>query len=416
MDNTSVLKMNNRTNRVSCIFSAYVVIIPVIQYYKSPFSFFNLATFFALIFGLCFALYSCSSTTKKAFVIKMEHSTILLYILFLWINVVITSYLYSYNISWQNLSTVLRATIIIVGLVIFGSDFFDLSKARKALMYLVLISSILIIFQNVVYIFTGNRIVFIVKNLLSNSGYGENVLRFSGIYMEPAHFAQSATIYLIISLFIPGSKQFRLTRVHIIIIAGIILSGSGQGYLYLTVFILFSIGYYLYITKATKERVLKVLFVVLFLSVLIAIVLNLSIVKLGLSRLYSDDGSIGGVALAGRTWTNDKFSQLPEIQKWTGVGYGHLHLVTTGYVNGMYSSLMQCGYPSLFFLYYIFYKSLFKMKITNRIITVLFIGLTSYAGVTEPTILSLFVLFAYANYEQLASKGQAKDSNPLGVD
>ncbi len=414
MDNASALKMNNKTNRISSMYSAYIATIPIIQYYKSPLSFFNLATFFALMFGLCFVLYSCYSTTKKTFVIRMEHSTLLLYVLFLWINVVITSYLYSYNSSWQNLSPVFRATIIVVGLVIFGSEFFDISKARKALMYLVLISSILIIFQNVVYILTGNRLVFIVKNLLSESGYGENVLRFSGIYMEPAHFAQSATLYLIISLFIPGSKQFRLTRVHIIIIAGILLSGSGQGYLYLAAIILFSIGYYLYITKATKERILKVFVGVILLLVVIAIVLNLSIVKFGLSRLYSDDGSIGGQALAGRTWTNDKFLQFSDIQKWTGVGYGQLHLVTTEYVNGMYSNLMQCGYPSLFFLYFVFYKSFFKMKITNRIITVFFIVLTSYAAVTEPTILSMYVLFAYANYEQLASKGQAKENNPLG--
>ena len=71
------------------------------------------------------------------------------------------------------------------------------------------------------------------------------------------------------------------------------------------------------------------------------------------SRIVSEDGDgrlgyWGGQALSGRTYTNEMFNDLSDVQKFWGVGFGHGSDVLGNYYRNSWTShLVACGYLSI---------------------------------------------------------------------
>lgn len=382
------------------IFSWYVALIPILIYYRSPLQAFNLATFLALLFGSVFFF---RSIVKQRIKFKLSHSFVLIYFVFLLSNVLVTSTLYSYSYNWQNFSSLVRTVIIISCIFLIGYEHFKLEEALKCLSGVLSVSAVLIVFQTVLRFFTGQSIKFVLASALAETGYGraEAGTRFSGLYMEPSHYAQSAVIYLLISVLIQNGTRIKISKTQLLVMIGVIFSGSGQGYAYLVIIWIVWFVYYLFITKATMNKIVKSILVVASLGVCIIFVLRIDTVQYALSRIIASDGTIGGRALAGRTWTNSKFAELSPLQKWIGVGYGQIGNITGGYVNSLYSHLIQCGYISLPFLYSIFIPPILRKKPINSILAIMIIVMTFFTSIGESVHLCFCLLFIYSDYADL---------------
>lgn len=339
--------MNIRLTKTSVckLFSAYVVLIPILQYYNSPIPAFNLATLLAMLFGVFFFVFRLK---EKAVIRKKSfQAPAWIYILFITGNVIITSFLYRYEFSWDNNKAYVRLFVLFLTIIVLGNRYFNFDYALKALERILTISGIAIII-NVIF-FTAFHADFklVIRPLLSDTISVGTSIRSGGMYMEPAHYAQSAILYLICYIFSDKKRLFLSKKSFYMIIAGILFSTSGQGYAMLAFVYAVWLVYSTFISNSSMQKKILVVGSVLAVAIAIVLMYHLSFVQYAVSRIIDDEGNIGGRALSGRTWTNYKFYLLPDIQRYFGVGFGHIKQVTSGYVNSMYSYLIQCGYPSL---------------------------------------------------------------------
>lgn len=222
--------------------------------------------------------------------------------------------------------------------------------------------------------------------------------------MEPAHYAQSALIYLSTFLF-DTKKSYKLSKTaFVIILFGVIASGSGQGYALTAV--LFGIWFlnHLRITKLSVQKLFRLTGAALALGVVCLISLRIPFVQHAVSRFIGPDGSLGGQALAGRTYTNIIFQQLSPKEKIYGIGFGHLSDLTSGYANSLYAHLIQCGYLSLGVLVFIFLYLLIKGKPRTKAFSILYALMVCFASVATPMSLCFFLLFMLFDNEGSGEK------------
>lgn len=395
MDNTSVLKMNKRTNRVSCIFSAYVVIIPVIQYYKSPLSIFNLATFLAIAFFIVFAFLSVSKRQ-----LGMNKETHLrparIYVVYITLNVIITTFYYDRGLNWDNINAYCRMLLLFVALLLMGYRHFDKTMALKVLEIVLIINSLLIIIQMLFRYVLSVGISFSIPQLLTEANYGKMYDRFSGFYMEPAHFSQSAVLYLCLTIFDDNFKNNHVRPwKQLLVIVGIVLSGSGQGY-----FILLAM-YFMWLLFSFRKktisgnRLIFALFSIIVALIAIVLLSKVEFVRNAVSRVTSENGIFDSEAFIGRTYTNTFFDGLSNTQKWIGVGFGHeFDVVNKGlYINSLYTLLIQCGYTSIFLLGYILGYVFIHSQIQYKVFVIIYAITMSFAAVGNPTGLCFYLLF-----------------------
>lgn len=370
-----------KNNLIVTFFSSYVALIPILQYYKSPLGTFNLATFSAMIFAVIFIfLYS-----KKKRIPKL-YFPFRIYVLFLTVNIILVAYITNVKMDWGYLGPYVRMLVLICSILWLGSRFFDYKVAFGTMSIVLHISVIVMVFQLVAYHIFGVTISGTIPSLLTEPGYGLGGMRPSGFYMEPAHYAQSAILYLCWVLF-GENKNSKINRKSAAIVTvGIILSGSGLGYLLATM--MYGIWYLsTFIFSKKKNRLGKGVVVIVFAIFFIIMLLELSIVQDALARVFYEDGTPGGEALDGRTWSNKYFLNLPDAQKWYGVGFGQVSDYTTAYMNGLYRLLYQIGYPALVLIAILFYSALKQKERFKKVYIILWAVLINFAGVSSPMIL-----------------------------
>lgn len=400
-DNNVFSRLKN--NKLSYWFSLYIALLPILQYYKSPISILNLATFISVVFFGVFILVNIVKN-KHTYVISKNLLPVRVYIIYITTNVIITSFIYSRGYNWDNVSVYFRMLCLMFSLLILGYKFFDKNVAVKILGNFLVLCSILIFFQDVLYYVFSKGINFNIAVLLTDPDYAQARNRFAGLYMEPAHFAQSAILFLCLVLF-DEKKQYSKLTVYIIVL-GIILSGSGQGYLMLA--ILFFMWLF---TSFSKHSISKNKFIII-LSVSIIIVISCfflsrtAIVSNALARVISDQGLLNSTALLGRTYTNVFFDRLDANQKWFGVGFGHEYdIVNKGlYINSLYSYLIQCGYTSIVLFVFIFGFLFIKGQLKERLFIPIYALMMYFASIANPMMLCFYFLFLLPEYNNNISK------------
>lgn len=379
-------------------FSIYIVLIPILQYYKSPISSLNLATLIAVLFVPVFLLVSINKPR-----VKNENTALfpmVIYFLFITINVIVTMNLYNYSFSWGNLSAYFRLVLLFVSLFFLGYAFFDVAIAIKAMENILVFAAFAIIVHTVLFSAANIDFNFIAKSLLTDTIEIQRSARSGGIYMEPAHYAQSTTIYLCMFLFSPNVSKLLSKKKAIFIVVGMVVSGSGQGYLMLALIYGIWLMKKIMNKKITIRKILIIVGSLLVIFVLALILLQIPFFQNAVSRLISDDGSLGGTALSGRTYTNKFFDRLSDVQKWYGVGFGHLKDITLGYCNSMYSHLIQCGYLSMVIFGFVCIYYWLKGPMSLKAHVLLYVVMFYFTSMASPMMLCFIVEFYSAEVRE----------------
>lgn len=394
-----------RISLLDKIFSASVVLIPILQYYYSPIPPLNMSTFLAVVFVPCFFL----TLGRKTYAKRGDWALLppSLYVLFIVFNTFYTIRLYGYSFSLGNLEGLVRLLVIFFAYLFLGYKHFHFKTAFKVLEIVLLISVVLMIIQ-AFFSVMGHPISFHIAGLLTDSGYAQAGDRFDGLYMEPAHFAHAAIMYLCIKLLKPGFMTNPFSDVKTIIIAlGVILSGSGQGYIFLVIVAAIWFLYSIFGNRALSlnKKILYIFTTVAVCLVLYYVIPEIDYAQRAISR-FTDTGEFGGSALVGRTGTDYMFLDMSETQQMFGVGLGHQSDITGQYfTNSLYSHLITYGYPSLFFLALIFLYNFIRRSACSKAFTVIFIIELFFADTAAPSMMCQYLLFTLFEYNYI------KDSN-----
>ena len=222
----------------------------------------------------------------------------------------------------------------------------------------------------------------------------EGIDRFGGLFMEPAHFTQSAMIYLCFLIF-DNNKGLNNKYKIILIIVGIVFSGSGQGYLFLAILLFLWLFKYLFLGKKTRGGIITLVTVGVVVISSIPLLYQFSFFQNALSRVANNNFGFGGKALAGRTYTNYIFGELDVQKRFIGVGFGHADDLTIGYVNSLYRHLFECGYISIPFLVLLIIVPSFKGDYAVISYCLIFWIMIYFTGVWAPMTLFHSLLFIY---------------------
>ena len=387
------------------VFSVFVCVLPILQYYKVSFLPFNIATMGLIFFGVFFAIERLSLGGTIILNNSPVKKSVCLYLLFIVVNLIITTIYYKYSSNWNNYDELFRM-ILLVTVFMVGTSYFDLSEAMRFFGKLMILNSFLIACQNILYYVLRRCVLLVIPSLVTEHGYLLFRGRFAGIYMEPAHFAQCALLVLAYYIFQDASdvsKSFRKTII-ICISIGIIISGSGQGYILLL--ILFSMWLVTYLNKdgITKEKVFLGLMVPIVVIFVLFLLMQIPFVARAANRFTDLEIGFGGTALRGRTWTNEIFKRLPIKQKWIGIGFGHLKDLTRGYSNSLNTHLIQCGYFSILFIANILIALARNGMEFARKFVLLFSIMIYFSEAFNPMWLTFFLFFLYQEPKKTRGK------------
>lgn len=336
-------------SRLERFFTAFVVFIPIFQYYKSPVPGLNLATFLALCFFAWFLLARPKPSRPRQRLL----SPVWIYLGFHTFNVVATSLLYNYPLLDPHLLVYVRAVLLVLPILVLGGRFFDFPFAMSILEKLLLASILWMLVQMVFAHVLGHPITGNIPALVTNEGYKMARERPTGFYMEPSEFAKNAIMYLCFTLFGAKSLSRRETRKVLAIVGGIALSGSGMGYAFLFVGFVAWIMYNVFFTAMTSGKLVGGIALIALLLAATWAFLQTPMGQFAFSRIVSEDGDgrlgyWGGQGLSGRTYTNEMFNDLSNVQKFWGIGMGHdSDVLEDHYRNSLTSFLVTCGYLSI---------------------------------------------------------------------
>lgn len=371
---------------LSRVFSVFVVFMPILQYYKSLVSAFNAGTFLALVFLVAF---SVDSIRRKKVKIRIT-PVVVAYIMLLVINYYLqmayreASYIDGLKMNYN------RAMMLMITIIILGHYYFDEHFAFEVLGILLSASAFLMMIQivgrSIGFQFTGT-----IPVLLKEPSYGIPTSRVSGFYMEPSHYAQSALLYLCWALFDEIERRKKQLIEIAIVMVGVILSTSGQGYILLAVVVL--IWYcrkFVFSNKLSEQGLYRGIFVLVAIMVVLALVANTSIFKLAIERISSDRGIFGSQAFLGRTWSEYLLRKLSNRNRWIGMGLGAMEDV---YLTGYNSYLYSFGYLSYLFFVVLIWQILFSKKKYALPFAIVFAIEIYISSVVSPYYICFFMSF-----------------------
>ena len=380
------------------MFSAYVVLLPIIQYYKSPVSVLNMATFLALIWLIIFAIRS-----EGKLVIVKPFAPITLFPIWVTGSILVFGLTNKDPSMHVNIWSYLRLMMLLISLIYLGSKYFDIDYALSFMEKLLLASSFYIVIQLLVRLIFRFNLMGVIPTLVTYEGYKNSSMRASGFFMESAAFAQSAILYLCYKLFSEQSWTKNDQLKLIIVIVGIVLSGSGQGYV-LLLFLFLSFFLYRFFTNASIRKIVEGIIVIILIILALYILFQTPYGQFAISRLYTTkngDISFGGQGLAGRTYTNRYFYSLTDTQKVWGIGFGNISEITAGYINSLYYYLIEGGYISIAMFAIILISAFVYGNTRVRMYCMIYAIMFYFTGCGRGVILCYSLLFLFWGNEKL---------------
>lgn len=388
-------------------YTVFVILLPLLNQYTI------LSMNFMDVFNI-FVLLSYLLTSKGR--IKKGNGFIpyILYTLVLMVVSMLGLSVYSPILMLKN---IISFTILVFNLFFVGPDFFDLEYGFKCYADFTLLSCVVVIFQTILNIGFGKRLILVFPWSVLN--YGNNMsgatfistvaayhsYRASAFFLEPAYFAEFCLPFLFIALFNLDARlsTHNITRCLFVTIS-ICLTTSMLGIVGCV------IAWSIYLAQmlwTSKRRKLIILIPIVIGAGLY--IYNLDSVQAQIvSKMYSAQNLTMSTSLSlrlTRGWYC--FEQLSPIRKMAGVGYGCVssfftqHNVTTiidkegivnSYMNGI--SLMLCSLGIIGTLLYLL--PLIKMFFQNKKVFMLLIcwGILMFTSQVFDTA-SYFVLMIF---------------------
>lgn len=381
-----ILGENRTDDWLIRLFSVYIALMPILQYYKSPLSIFNAGTFLCIVFLGAFLV-----KTVKARTLKIRKAAVIAaYLILLLVNYVLqviyrdSSYVNGLTMNYA------RAIILVVTILLIGSQYFDENFAFKVLGMLLVASSFFMVIQ-IVGGLAGLRFTGTIPSLLTEPGYGVPSSRVSGFYMEPSHYAQSALLYICWSLYNKEKKtKKQIIQIGIVMI-GIVLSTSGQGYILLAVaLVTWYCQQFVFTGKISRQRFYHGIIIVIAICAVAALASQLTVFKVAVSHFSSENGILGSQGFLGRTWSAYLLDDLSGRDRWIGMGLGALKNV---YMTGYNSYLYSFGYLSYLFFAVVIGQIWFSKKPYSFLFAVIFAIEIYISSVINPYYICFFMSF-----------------------
>ena len=384
-----------RRDTFTKIYTVYIILLPIIQYYKSPIPSLNLATVIVCLLLMASPVYIDFRR------LRFERDILVYLGVFLVCSIITLGF----N-SDSDIVLVLRYAAIILVLSLYSKEYFDIQYGIRALYVLLLMSVIMMAIQYICYYFIGFKISATIPMLMRDEAYSsdlfESSFRASGLFMEPSHLATSGIVlalYLLTEIKNDNEKN-RKKMLSVSIIA-IIVSGSGMGY----VFLLVVVGMSIVSSSMNLSKKAILIFGIIITIVIICVFPNFFDPILSRmssesvqdasssSRFLNSISRIGGVALLSRLASLDYFFRLDTLHKLVGVGAG-------GYSIGLYgssltTSLYQYGYISLCYIIPLIIKNIISKKQFRRRLGVLLVLMIAVASPLDATNFPFFTDFLY---------------------
>lgn len=368
------------------LFSVYIVLMPILQYYKSPLSAFNAGTFICMAFLIAFLIKLCRKNAIKLRVAPVTIAYIILLLTNYCLQVIYRDAPYINGLTMNYL----RAFMLVITILLVGCQYFDEQFAFNTLGILLTISAFIMMIQ-IASGFLGIHFTGTIPFLLTEPGYGVPTSRVSGLYMEPSHYAQSALLYICWSLFSNNQKTRRQIIEMSIVMIGIVLSTSGQGYILLAV-VLF-IWYwqnFAFTRRINKHNFFNGILLLAIIGVVLAIAANSALFKFAIDHLSSDQGILGSQGFLGRTWSEYLLDQISARDKWIGMGLGSLKNV---YMTGYNLYLYSFGYSSYLFFVILIGQIFFSKKSYSLPFSIIFAIEIYISSVISPYYICFFMSF-----------------------
>ena len=361
--------------------SVILGLLPVIMIYRVPFTGFGLSTLMVAYLALFSVLGLFENHGKM--LIDYSLSIFFLYIIL------------------RNIGNGLFPVFYLLAfIVILGARHgtFKIEYTFLTIEYVSLFISVIVIIQTVLhYIFGFNLQTFIPAIVLDEYrgilGYSvsRGIFRPSGLFLEPAHFAQYAIVALLLNM---RKQKLSVTRLLLLSIA-ILCSTSGIG-------MLLMIAAYAYLlvirTKEIEKKKRLQYFLILGIGMLIVgiLVSKVPFIKSATNRVFSQDDT-GYNAVAGRSvhW-EETVSKLAGLQLLFGVGPKDYRI--TGFITGLNEIIYYYGYIGLGLMIVTVLDSMikrFKDKSWNGILCLVYFALLAASDVVGFILISFwFSLFS----------------------
>ncbi len=218
------------------LYSKFLSIMPIVGIYSIGIPGINLADFILMIFIACNGIVHPLKENKSG-------KPLLRFIFYIFLIALLNTLLFSYE---QITDAAIRTTRISFYLftVVFMSKNIDKKVLLKWIIIVGTAASIFIVIQYVFYKMSGISISGHIPGLkLYTENYmsadykdrvsEQAVMRFPSFFLEPAHFSRYAALSLIITLFCYKGKN--KVAVSLMQSLGIVISGSGNGYMVLVI-------------------------------------------------------------------------------------------------------------------------------------------------------------------------------------
>lgn len=379
----------NNNNCYSKIFTVGLIILPIINQYL----------FFYLTFLELFALVGVILALILKINIKLnKYLVFLIYGFFSSLLVTFVLIILEKNFRLITEIYILRMTkylVLAFGIVIASGKLFDIRIARKSYTIIVLLVSIVLVFQYLLHLMFGlntyllipnvtlnyndnmNSTLLILKNLTSiQSGF---YYRPSSIFIEPAHFSIFVLPWLAMELAIPRAKFRNISLIFVSV--SIVVTTSTLGLVVCSVLWVVFFFRKIFSLKNMRINMKYIILLLIFIFVLISIVLsdeniqNTINIKIKSINNIQDSSSLTLRLLRGLYY----FKEIGWINKVFGVGYGNLtayydathmflpydyNLQNVTYMNGLMTILNSFGILGLFFyIRWWFYSLKFSQNI-----------------------------------------------------
>ena len=356
-------------------------LLPVIMIYRVPFTGFGLSTLMVAYLAL-FSILGLFENNGKM-IIEWSLSAFFLYIILRNIGNGLFSVFY------------LLAFIVILGA---RHGTFKIKITMLTIEYVSLFISLIVIVQTIAHYVFGINLQTLYSAVVLDEyrgilGYSINrgIFRPSGLFLEPAHFAQYAIIALLLNM-----RKEKLSAGRLIILsAAILCSTSGIGILLMIA----AYGYLLLIrTKETEKRKRLQYFLIFGVGMLIVgiIVSQVPIIQSAVNRIFGQDDT-GYNAIAGRSvhW-EATVQQLSGINIFFGVGPKDYRV--KGFITGLNEIIYYYGYVGLGIMAVAIIDSMikrFKDRSWNAVICIVYIALLAASDVVGFIMISFwFSLFS----------------------
>lgn len=306
---------------INKMYNLYIVLLPIISFYRVPFMNFGWGIFLLFVFFP----YIVAVLIKKK--VRRLDITVIVYFSYLMIR------------SIDNIQSVILYCLVLLN-IFAASETIDIGKIYAWFINVSIIASAIILIQKSLYLigvdvsFTVNQWLlsdFSEVNTLLNQG---TLVRTSGIFMEPSHFAQYVIVGFTILLFEKEKINRENYKIKIIIIfLGVIVSTSGLGILSLGVIL----GIYFLFCKHNYNTsfIVRLLVFIVIVPVLYFVILKIPIINLSITRVFGTVDSYN--AIAGRSVYTDLYlSMLHGFELFFGVGYQEIEVYLTGAMTLIY--------------------------------------------------------------------------------